>query len=107
MQQKDFISICSDKQLWDWIRKDSTFPYPALPAGGREAYLKELYRKVSKRLYYSQPALDYLTLNKGKGVLRVIPVLSLDDLCVFYYCVRKLEKFIAKNRIGTTFGGFA
>ncbi|OGG41060.1 hypothetical protein A2118_00660 [Candidatus Kaiserbacteria bacterium GWA2_50_9] len=106
MNQKEFVSICSDKQLWDWMRKESKFPYPTIPNAERERYLKELYTRVSERLYYPQPALDYLTLNKGKGVLRVVPVLSLDDICVYYYCVRKLEKFIAKNRINTTFGGF-
>ncbi|OGZ45070.1 MAG: hypothetical protein A2756_05445 [Candidatus Ryanbacteria bacterium RIFCSPHIGHO2_01_FULL_48_27] len=106
MKQADFVSICGDKQLWDWMRKDSIYPYPSISLAGRESYLKKLYQRVNKRLYYPQPALDYLSLNKGKGVLRVVPVLSLDDLCVYYYCARKLEKFIAKNRVSTTFGGF-
>ncbi|HEV8286871.1 MAG TPA: RNA-directed DNA polymerase [Chitinophagaceae bacterium] len=104
MTKEDFIKTCSDKKFWQWIKNKSLVSYGHLPA--KEAFLKDLEKQILNRNYYPSPPKEYLTLNKGHGVVRTIPVLKLEDLCVYYYCVRKLEKYIALNHVPGTFGGF-
>jgi len=104
MNEKEFIEICRDKKFWQWIRNKSIVPYGDV--ADKDAFLKELFRKIASSTYYPNPPKEYLTLNKGQGVLRVVPVLNLNDLVVFYYCARKLEPYIAVNHVPGTYGGF-
>ena len=55
---------------------------------------------VSTPVYYYFP--------KSKGILRRVKIYRLKDICVYYYCVKKLEnKLVDKIReISTAFGGF-
>ena len=104
MNEEEFINICKDNKFWKWVNNKSIVPYPKIE--DRENFLKILYKQISKRTYYPKPPNDYLTLNKEHGVLRVIPILNLSDLIVFYYCTRKLENYIAVNHVPGTYGGF-
>jgi hypothetical protein len=104
MNQQEFINICVDKKFWQWIRNKSLISYENI--SDQRVFLKDLFEKIANRTYYPNPPKEYLTINKGNGVLRVVPVLSLSDLLVFFYCVRKLEPYIAINRIPGTYGGF-
>jgi hypothetical protein len=104
MRREEFIKICSDRRFWQWIKNKSIVSYGRLPP--KEEFLRNLVKQIEYRNYYPSPPKEYLILNKGKGVIRVIPVLKLDDLCVYYYCVRKLERYIALNHVAGTFGGF-
>lgn len=47
-----------------------------------------------------------LVMNKGHGVARTIPVLSIRDYCVYYFCIKELEKVLCGNRTPNTFGGW-
>jgi hypothetical protein len=102
--KREFIDIYHDRKFWQWTRNGAPKPYTYVT--DKRSFLTDLYKKIENRTYYPSPPQEYLTLNKGNGVLRVIPALSLEDLCVYYFCVRKLEKFIAINRVSGTFGGF-
>src|ERR1700741_3221442 len=104
MGKTEFIKICSDRKFWQWIRNHAPKAYPPVP--DKEKFLGNLHKKILNRTYYPSPPQEYITINKGSGVLRVTPALSLEDLCVYYFCARKLEKYIAVNRIYGTFGGF-
>jgi hypothetical protein len=104
MNQDEFIEICKDRKLWQWLRNKSIVPYKSI--ADKETYLKSLFSKIKNRTYYPNPPKEYLTVNKGHGVLRIIPVLNLEDLIVYYYCTRKLETYIAVNHIPGTYGGF-
>jgi len=95
MTKSDFIKVCSERKFWRVITHDSLINYP-----------KILYKKIEKRTYYPSPPQEYITLNKGHGVLRIIPAFQIEDLCVYYYCAVKLEKYIAINRTIGTYGGF-
>lgn len=55
---------------------------------------------VSTPIYYYFP--------KSKGILRRVKIYRLKDICVYYYCVKKLEnKLVNKiKEISTAFGGF-
>ena len=104
MRQKEFILICSDRKFWQWIRTKSTIAYKV--PSDKTKFLTDLYKKIENRNYYPSPPQEYITLNKGHGVVRTIPSFQLDDLCVYYYCARKLEKYIAVNYVSGTYGGF-
>lgn len=104
MGKTEFIKICRDRKFWKWVRNNSPKTYPSVP--DKDSFLIGLYKRIRNRTYYPNPPLEYITLNKGSGVLRIIPVLTLEDLCVYYFCARKLEKYIAYNRTPGTYGGF-
>lgn len=104
VSKREFLELCKDRKFWQWIRGYAPKPYPSVL--DKTEFLTNLYKKIDDRTYYPSPPQEYLTLNKGNGVLRIIPALCLEDLCVYYFCVRKLEKFIAINRVPSTFGGF-
>jgi hypothetical protein len=104
MVKNEFVKICSDRKFWQWVKNKSLVSYGTV--SDKDSFLKELGKRIDNRTYYPNPPKEYLTINKGKGVLRIVPVLALEDLCVYYYCVRKLEKYIALNHVPGTFGGF-
>jgi len=104
IDEKEFKQICSDKEFWHYNLKSSLIPYPNV---NKEDLIHDLYLKIKSRDYYPSPPRDYLIFNKGKHVLRVVPILKLDDLCVYFYCTRKLEKYIALNRVPGTYGGWS
>ncbi|HLP86648.1 MAG TPA: RNA-directed DNA polymerase [Candidatus Paceibacterota bacterium] len=104
MNEKEFKEICLDKGFWRHNLKDTLIPYTSI---NKERLINNLYIKIKSREYYPSPPQNYLISNKGNQVLRVIPVFKLEDLCVYFYCTRKLEKYIAKNRVEGTYGGWS
>jgi hypothetical protein len=104
MRKNEFVHICSDHKFWQWIRTKSTIAYK-IPTD-KNKFLLDLYKNIENRNYYPSPPQEYITLNKGHGVVRTIPSFQLEDLCVYYYCARKLEKYIAVNYVSGTYGGF-
>lgn len=104
MDQVEFLKICNEHKFWQWIKNKSLITYEFIT--DRKEFLVCLFQKILDRTYYPSPPLEYLTLNKGNSVVRIIPVLTLEDLCVYYYCVRKLETYIAVNHVPGTYGGF-
>lgn len=107
MSKAEFIKIGGDAHFWKWIRTKSIVSYGSYKTvAERTKLLTDLYKKIEKRNYYPSPPKEYVTLNKGKGVLRVIPAFQLEDLIIYYYCVRKLERYLAANHVPGTYGGF-
>ncbi|MFA6513673.1 MAG: RNA-directed DNA polymerase [Patescibacteria group bacterium] len=104
MIKSDFIKVCSEQKFWQWVNKQSSVPYKKV--ANKKAFLEEVFGKISSRNYYPKPPEEYITINKGNGVVRIVPSFRLDDLCVYYYCVRRLEKYIAINHTPGTYGGF-
>jgi hypothetical protein len=104
MNKREFLIICKDRKFWQWVRNSSPIQYA--PISNKDTFLTGIYKSIANRTYYPKPPQEYLTINKGSGVLRVVPALTLEDLCVYYYCARKLEKYIALNRVPGTYGGF-
>lgn len=73
----------------------------------RVPFLTELKTKLGRSEYFPGLPVTVKELNKGHGVARQIPIFNLADYSVFYYCVRKLEHVIAKNRVDGTYGGWS
>ena len=65
-----------------------------------------VFNSIKDKSYYPSTPAMYLTRNKGKGVSRIIPVFSVKDYCVYYYCIKTFEEKIAYNRVSNTFGGW-
>jgi len=74
----------------------------------REEYLGLAYEKLHSNLinYKPNPPRKYLSYPKSRYVIRMIPTFEMADYCIYYYCIKVLESYIAKNRIPGTFGGF-
>ena len=72
----------------------------------KEKFTKSVFKEIYFKKYYPSIPQLYIDINKGNGVTRIIPVFSLKDYCVYYYCIKKLETKIAFNRIPNTFGGW-
>lgn len=73
----------------------------------RENLVEETYNDILAGTYSPDTPLHYIYADKGKGVVRTIPVFKLKDYIVYYYCIKKLEKVIAINRVENTFGGWS
>ena len=72
----------------------------------KELIVENLYLELQDRSYYPSVPHCYVDRDKGNGVTRIIPVFTLKDYCVYYYCIKKIENRIAFNRIENTFGGW-
>lgn len=67
----------------------------------------ELAKKLKHHEYFPSLPLTVKEADKGFSVARQIPIFNLEDYSVYYYCVRKLEHVLAKNRIKGTYGGWS
>lgn len=73
----------------------------------RLPFLDDLSQKLKSYEYFPSLPLTVKEADKGHGVARQIPIFNLEDYSVYYYCVRKLEHVIAKNRVPSTYGGWS
>lgn len=72
----------------------------------KEEILDCLYKQIQNRKYYPSTPKTYLYRDKGGCITRSIPVFEIKDYCLYYYCIKRLEKKIALNRTENTFGGW-
>lgn len=73
----------------------------------REEFLKGLYHKVVKGSYFAEGPRELKVESKLQRVTRIVPLLSVADYCVYYFCIKMLEDDIALDRVEGTFGGFS
>ena len=87
--------------------KTKTLPIE-IPRTGKEKanLLDELFADVESARYAPSIPEVELIMNKGHGVARTIPVLSIRDYCVYYFCIKELEEVLCVNRTPNTFGGW-
>lgn len=82
---------------------------------GKEELSLERKRQIVEKLYYDiikknyYPSIPKHTLYKEKeyGVPRIIPVFEIQDYCLYYFCIKRLEEKIAGNRTRNTFWGWS
>ncbi len=72
----------------------------------RDQLIEGLYQELIDRTYFPSPPRIVLTTEKENGVPRFSPVFTMKDYCVYFYCIRRLEKKIAFNRVPRTYGGW-
>ncbi len=106
LDEDDFIAFFN-KNFWKIFKsKPLNFQVP-IDFQKKNQFLKEIFSKIQNRAYTPDLPLLEIIENKGYGVARVIPVFTLQDYCVYYYCVKKLEIILAGNRTPNTFGGWS
>jgi hypothetical protein len=89
--------------------QNSSLPFKPgeLPtADQHRAFIQSLFEEVKSHRYYPEAPRGYIVHNKYKGVARIVPVFTYRDLCVYYFCIKCLEDFIAVNRVEGTYGGW-
>ena len=94
---RDFWRAFQEKQVFFNIPKNKT---------AKDLFIEELYKEIQEKKYYPSIPSCYIDRDKGNGVTRIIPVFTLKDYCVYYYCIKKIEDKIAYNRVENTFGGW-
>jgi len=72
----------------------------------RDKCIEKIYQDIKDLAYYPSVPELYIDFDKGDGVSRIVPVFSLADYCVYYYCIKKIEDKIAVNRVENTYGGW-
>ncbi|PKM92383.1 MAG: hypothetical protein CVU81_00740 [Euryarchaeota archaeon HGW-Euryarchaeota-1] len=94
---RDFWRAFQDKYSFFDIPKNKT---------EKDLFIENLYKKIQELTYYPSVPHCYIDRDKGNGVTRIVPVFTLEDYCVYYYCIKKIEDKIAYNRVENTFGGW-
>ena len=86
----------------------STFPIeiPKTPAE-KAALVESVYEDIASARYAPDIPEAELVMNKGHGVARTVPVFSIRDYCVYYFCIKELEDLLCGNRTPNTFGGWS
>lgn len=93
------------QRFWKHIHKETLISYTEeIPK--REPFLKTLCENIEKMKYVPAPPRGYVVSHKQNLVVRFIPTLTEEDYCVYFYCIKRLENEIAKNRIKGTYGGW-
>ena len=87
---------------------NSTFPI-VLPktSAERKQLLDSVFDEIESARYAPGIPEAELVMNKGHGVARTIPVFSMQDYCVYYFCIKELEDVLCGNRTPNTFGGWS
>jgi hypothetical protein len=104
----EFIKYFGKKKggkFWKTITKDSLVPIGTIPS--KDSLLKEIYSEVSESTYKPSKPRGYILIDKGGSIARLIPVFDIKDICVYFYCTKKVEGSITGNRVPNTYGGWS
>ena len=104
MTEEIFINLISSS-FWNHIFKKTYVPIPS--SIDRKHFLHDLFEEVQSNSYNPSIPREYVISNKHNLVSRIVPVLSVKDICIYYFCIKILEDNLAKNRVEGTFGGFS
>lgn len=85
--------------------KNSLSPSFQVPNDYKSCLL-QTYEDISNNSYLPSSPVAYIVIDKHNGVSRYVPVLTYEDYCVYYFCVKVLEGEIAENRVVGTYGGW-
>lgn len=105
MNKADFLRWFN-RGFWKAFSR-STFPIeiPKTPME-KSALVESVYDDIASARYAPGIPETELVMNKGHGVARTIPVFSIRDYCVYYFCIKELEDVLCGNRTPNTFGGW-
>ena len=96
----------NNSDFWRAFKNKEIFLDVPKSVAKKEELILHIFDSIKDKTYYPSTPVMYITRNKGKGVSRIIPVFSVKDYCVYYYCIKSFEEKIAYNRIPNTFGGW-
>lgn len=73
----------------------------------RSKLLKRAIDLLTKNEYVPSNPEFVIDVNKGKGVMRYVPVFTPLDYAIYFYCVLSIDVYLAKTRVEGTFGGYS
>ena len=73
----------------------------------RNKLLKQATKLLTKNEYMPSNPEFVIDVNKGKGVMRYVPVFTPLDYVIYFYCVLSIDEYLAKTRVDGTFGGYS
>lgn len=87
--------------------KNKAFPI-SIPESSneRESTVRDVYESIITARYAPNVPEKEIIINKGYGIARTVPVFSIKDYIVFYFCIKELEDVLCGNRTPNTFGGW-
>jgi len=92
-----------ESKFWQKL-KESLVPFESTP--DKTVFLNELYDEITEFTYSPRHPREYIVINKHNGISRYVATFSRKDYCVYFLCIKLLEKEIAINRVEGTFGGW-
>ena len=92
-----------ESKFWKKL-KESIVPIPSVSSKAK--FLDELYSEITELTYSPVPPREYIVINKYNGICRYVPTFSRRDYCIYFLCIKLLEKEIAVNRVNGTYGGW-
>jgi hypothetical protein len=103
--KEEFIKLV-DNRFFKHLLKNSLIPFESTEK--RNSFLGRVYDDLHSDLlnYKPKPPRKYVSVPKSKYVIRMVPTFELADYCIYYFCIKVLEDFIAENRVEGTYGGF-
>lgn len=93
-----------------WKRRTQMFPFPD-PENFKDLNREDFLNTLGRKLHFYEHAFqkpEYLYLPKYQGILRKVKIYSLEDSCIYYYCVKKIEEEISEKIMENknVYGGF-
>ena len=102
IEKASFLELFNTK-FWKKLN-ESVVPFTDNP--DKNDFLEKLHSQVINFTYTPSHPRHYILFNKHNGVTRFVPTFNRKDYCVYYLCIKLLEKEIAINRVEGTFGGW-
>lgn len=95
-----------NRDFWKAFR-DGNFPiYVPTVKKEKDSLIESVYNEIKTSRYAPSLPENEIFMNKGHGVARIVPVFSIKDYCVYYFCIKELEDVLCGNRTQNTFGGW-
>lgn len=86
--------------------RKSVIPFAPGEIPSRKPFLDGLYEELRTSAYFPAPPRAFIAFEKDLGVPRFQTAFHHAEYCVYFFCLREIEKFIAMNRVSGTFGGW-
>jgi len=106
MESLDNFKKYFNEDFWRAFRNKQIFVDLPKTNKEKDVVIAQIYKSIIDKTYYPSTPRLYINRNKGHNVTRIVPVFHLKDYCIYYYCIKILERKIAYNRIPNTFGGW-
>lgn len=94
-----------DNRFYKHLYTKSHLPLHKIPE--KSKFLENLRKQVICKNYHPQTPRAYVVQGKEHLISRITPILQIQDACVYYYCIKQIEGYLAKTRVEGTFGGFS
>ncbi len=103
--KEEFIEII-DSKFFNHLIKNSLISFWTNP--NRIDFLNTVYDNLLSSIsgYKPKKPRKYISHPKSRYVIRMVPTFELSDYCIYYYCIKSIEEFIAINRVEWTFWWF-